>query len=135
MPRVIACILTYLIIFGGIVLILAFTVPTLSSSISEIVNVVPDIVDNAQDFASDVLEKFGDSSQIENYKNTMLDKIESVGADFASTLPNSISKTANHTDKHCNRNKTKSYQNSGGNQLIEISLPKRITPTSSRLTS
>lgn len=90
MPRVIACILTYLIIFGGIILILVFTVPTLSSSISEIVNVVPDIVDNAQDFASDVLEKFGDSSQIENYKNTMLDKIESVGADFASTLPNSI---------------------------------------------
>lgn len=90
MPRVIACILTYLIIFGSLILILAFTVPTLSSSVSEIVNVIPDIVDNAQDFASDVLEKFGDSKQVESYKNTMLDKIESVGADFASTLPNSI---------------------------------------------
>ena len=90
MPRVIACILTYLIIFGSLILILAFTVPTLSSSVSEIVNVIPDIVDNAQDFASDVLEKFGDSKQVESYKNTMLDKIESIGADFASTLPNSI---------------------------------------------
>ena len=90
MPRVVACILTYLIIFGSLILILAFTVPTLSSSVSEIVNVIPDIVDNAQDFASDVLEKFGDSKQVESYKNTMLDKIESVGADFASTLPNSI---------------------------------------------
>lgn len=90
MPRVVACILTYLIIFGSLILILAFTVPTLSSSISEIVNVIPDIVDNAQDFASDVLEKFGDSKQVESYKNTMLDKIESIGADFASTLPNSI---------------------------------------------
>ena len=55
MPRVVACILTYLIIFGSLILILAFTVPTLSSSVSEIVNVIPDIVDNAQDFASDVL--------------------------------------------------------------------------------
>lgn len=90
MPRVVACILTYLIIFGSLILILAFTVPTLSSSVSEIVNVIPDIVDNAQDFASDVLEKFGDSKQVESYKNTMLDKIESIGADFASTLPNSI---------------------------------------------
>ena len=90
MPRVVACILTYLIIFGSLILILAFTVPTLSSSVSEIVNVIPDIVDNAQDFASDVLENLGDSKQVESYKNTMLDKIESVGADFASTLPNSI---------------------------------------------
>ena len=90
MSRVVACILTYLIIFGSLILILAFTVPTLSSSVSEIVNVIPDIVDNAQDFASDVLENFGDSKQVESYKNTMLDKIESVGADFASTLPNSI---------------------------------------------
>ena len=90
MPRVVACILTYLIIFGSLILILAFTVPTLSSSVSEIVNVIPDIVDNAQDFASDLLENFGDSKQVESYKNTMLDKIESVGADFASTLPNSI---------------------------------------------
>ncbi len=90
MPRVIACILTYLIIFGGIILILVFTVPTLSSSVSDIVNVIPNIVDNAQDFASDLLEKLGDSYQVENYKNTMLEKIESVGTDFASTLPNSI---------------------------------------------
>lgn len=90
MPRVVACILTYLIIFGSLILILAFTVPTLSSSVSEIVNVIPDIVDNAQDFASDLLENLGDSKQVESYKNTMLDKIESVGADFASTLPNSI---------------------------------------------
>ena len=90
MPRVIACILTYLIIFGGITLILIFTVPTLSSSVSEIVNVVPDIVDNAQDFASDILENLGDSSQVENYKNTMLEKIENVGTDFASTLPNTV---------------------------------------------
>ena len=90
MPRVIACILTYLIIFGGIILILVFTVPTLSSSVSDIVNVIPNIVDNAQDFASDLLEKVGDSNQVENYKNTMLEKIESVGTDFASTLPNSI---------------------------------------------
>lgn len=90
MPRVIACILTYLIIFGGIILILVFTVPTLSSSVSDIVNVIPNVVDNAQDFASDLLEKLGDSNQVENYKNTMLEKIESVGTDFASTLPNSI---------------------------------------------
>ena len=90
MPRVIACILTYLIIFGGIILILLLTVPTLSSSVSEIVNVVPDIVDNAQEFVSNILENLGDSSQVENYKNTMLAKIENVGTEIASTLPNTI---------------------------------------------
>ena len=90
MPRVVACILTYLIIFGGITLILVFTVPTFSNSVSDIVTVVPDIVDNVQDFASDMLENLGDSKQIETYKNTMLDKIENVGTDFASKLPNTI---------------------------------------------
>ena len=90
MPRVVACILTYIIIFGGIILILAFTVPTFSSGISDSVSVVPDIVDNTQDFASDMLENLGDSKQIESYKDTILDKIETVGTNLASTLPNAI---------------------------------------------
>ena len=90
MPRVVACILTYLIIFGGIILILFFTVPTFSSGVSDIVSVVPDIVDNVQDFASDMLENLGDSSRVESYKNTMLDKIEEVGTSLVNTLPNTI---------------------------------------------
>ncbi len=90
MPRVLACILTYLIIFGGIILILAFTVPTFSSGVTDIVSVVPDIVDNVQDFASDMLENLGNSKQIESYKDSILDKIESVGTNLASALPNTI---------------------------------------------
>ena len=90
MPRVVACILTYLIVFGGIILLLAFTVPTFSSGVSDIVSVVPELVDNAQDFASDMLENLGDSKQIESYKDSILDKIESVGTNLASTLPNAI---------------------------------------------
>lgn len=90
MPRVVACILTYLIVFGGIILLLAFTVPTFSSGVSDIVSVVPELVDNAQGFASDMLENLGDSKQIESYKDSILDKIESVGTNLASTLPNAI---------------------------------------------
>ncbi len=90
MPRVLACILTYLIIFGSIILILVLTVPTFSSGITDIVSVVPDIVDNVQDFAGDMFESLGDSKQIENYKNTMFDKIEGVGTDLVNTLPNTI---------------------------------------------
>lgn len=90
MPRVLACILTYLIIFGGITLILVFTVPTFSSGISDIVSVVPDIVDNVQDFAGDFLENLGNSNQIENYKNTLLTRIEEVGSSLVNTLPNTI---------------------------------------------
>ena len=90
MPRVLACILTYLIIFGGIILILVLTVPTFSSGISDIVSIVPEIVDDAQDFTTDFLENLGDSSQIESYKNTLLNKIEEVGGNLVNTLPNSI---------------------------------------------
>lgn len=90
MPRVLACILTYLIIFGGIILILAFTVPTFSSGISDIVSVVPDIVDNVQDFAGDFLENLGNSKQIESYKDTLLTRIEEVGSSLVNTLPNTI---------------------------------------------
>ncbi len=90
MPRVLACILTYLIIFGGLILIISFTVPTFSSGISDIVSVVPDIVDNAQDFASDAIEGLGDSKQLEDYKDTILDKIEETGSSIASVLPNTI---------------------------------------------
>lgn len=90
MPHVLACIFTYLIIFGAIILIFVFTVPTFSSGISEIVSVVPDIVDNVQNMASDLLENLGNSTQVENYKNAMLSKIEEVGTDLVNTLPNTI---------------------------------------------
>ena len=90
MPRVLACILTYLIIFGGLILIISFTVPTFSSGVSDIVSVVPEIVDNAQDFASDAIEGLGDSKQLEDYKDTILDKIEETGSSIASVLPNTI---------------------------------------------
>ena len=90
MPRVLACILTYLIIFGSIILLLVFTVPTFSSGITDVVSVVPDLVDNAQDFVSDTLENLGDSKEVEDYKATILEKIEETGSSIASTLPNSI---------------------------------------------
>ena len=90
MPRVLSCILTYLIIFGSITLILAFTVPTFSSGISDIVSVVPDIVDNVQDFTEDFLGNLGDSKQIESYKDTLLTRIEEVGSNLVNTLPNAI---------------------------------------------
>ncbi len=90
MPRVLSCILTYLIIFGGLILIISFTVPTFSSGVSDIVSVVPEIVDNAQDFASDAIEGLGDSKQLEDYKDTILDKIEETGSSIASVLPNTI---------------------------------------------
>ena len=58
--------------------------------VTDIVSVVPDIVDNVQDFASDMLENLGNSKQIESYKDSILDKIESVGTNLASVLPNTI---------------------------------------------
>ena len=90
MPRVLACILTYLIIFGGIILILFITVPTFSSGVTDIVSVVPDLVDNVQDFASDALEGLGDSKQIKDYKDNILNNIEEMGTNIASSLPNTI---------------------------------------------
>lgn len=90
MPRVLACIITYLIIFGGLTTILAFTVPTFSSGISDIVNVVPEIVDKTQDVASDFLENLGNSKEVKTYKDTLLTKIEDMGSGVASTLPDTI---------------------------------------------
>lgn len=90
MPRVLACIITYLIVFGGIITILAFTVPTFSSGVSDIANVVPEIVDKTQDVVSDFLENLGNSKEVENYKNTLLIKIEDMGSSIASTLPDTI---------------------------------------------
>ena len=90
MPRVLACILTYLIIFGGIILILFITVPTFSSGVTDIVSVVPDLVDNVQDFASDAIEGLGDSKQIKDYKDNILNNIEEMGTNIASSLPNTI---------------------------------------------
>ena len=90
MPRVLACILTYLIVFGGIILLLVLVVPTFSSGMSDIASAVPEIVDNAQEFVSDTLENFGNSKQVEEYKATILERIEDVGSNVASQLPNSL---------------------------------------------
>ena len=90
MPRVLACIITYLIIIGSLILIFTFTVPSLSSGVSDIVSVIPELVDNAQDFASNTIEGLGDSKQLDEYKSTILDKIEETGSSIASVLPNTI---------------------------------------------
>ncbi len=90
MPRVLACILTYLLIFGVLALLLVLVVPALGDGMSDIGKAIPDIVDNVQEFASDTLEKFGDSAQVESYKETLLSRIEEVGSNIANDLPNSI---------------------------------------------
>lgn len=90
MPRIVACILTYLIMIGIIALAITFVIPSISNGITDIVESLPRIIDTIQNFASDTLGKLGNSSSIAEYKNAILTNIENYGTHLAESLPNSI---------------------------------------------
>ena len=69
MPRVVACILAYVIFFSLIVLLFVVIVPSFSNGMSEIINTLPKIVENLQNMVNDFFANFKDNSLVLNYKD------------------------------------------------------------------
>lgn len=90
MPRIIACIVTYLIIFLIFGFILTLLIPAFTDGVGDVVSTLPDIVEGSQDVTNNFFEKFEENDVIMDYKDDILDKIEVVGKDISKTLPDLV---------------------------------------------
>ena len=91
-PRILGCIIVYLIFIGILALIVFLLVPSFIDQIADFVSAIPGFLGDAKDFASGILTKFNSSTDIDvsSIKKQVFDSLESIGTGLTTSLPNTI---------------------------------------------
>ena len=89
MNRLFATIIAYLAMELMIGLILAFTIPSLGTQISDIVTAVPSIVSDIKEWINNIFVKISNLSleNLDSVKNTFMGRIETIATDIETSLP------------------------------------------------
>lgn len=89
MNRLFATIIAYLAMVLMIGLILAFTIPSLGTQISDIVTAVPSIVSDIKEWINNMFVKISNLSleNLDSVKNTFMGRIETIATDIETSLP------------------------------------------------
>ena len=89
MSRILSTIIAYLAMVLMIVLILAFTIPSLGTQISDIVTAVPSIVSDVKEWINNIFVKISNLSleNLDSVKNTFMSRIETFATDIETSLP------------------------------------------------
>ena len=88
-PRVVGCILAYLLILGAIFIIGYLFIPSLASQIKDFVNVAPNIFEELTDFVINLINRLNLSDVIDTreLKNNITTFITNYGIQIVSSLP------------------------------------------------
>ena len=88
-PRVVGCILVYLLMFGIMFLIMYLFVPALISQVRDFVNTAPSIFSEVTEFIVGLIKKFdlNEMINIKAVKDTITDKITDFGLSIGSDMP------------------------------------------------
>ena len=91
-PRIIGCILVYLLILGVVFLIMYLFVPALISQVKDFVNAAPSIFDDITDFIMNIIRKFdpNDTINVKTLKKGIMDTITEFGLSIGSDMPKYI---------------------------------------------
>lgn len=91
-PRVLGCILVYLLIIGGLLLVFCSVVPSLVSQLKDFVAAVPSIIDDLTRFITNLIQKFdnGNLIDIKALKHEVMNTVTDFGLKFGSDLPKHI---------------------------------------------
>lgn len=89
MSRILSTIIAYLAMVLMIALILAFTIPSLGTQISDIVTAVPSIVSDVKEWINNIFVKISNLSleNLDSVKNTFMSRIETFATDIETSLP------------------------------------------------
>lgn len=92
MNRVVACILTYLILIIMCVLLCYFVIPSFATGVTDLVNALPSLIDKVKT-AVDGFFAASHNSLIAGYEADIITKIETIGKNATETLPTLLIKT------------------------------------------
>lgn len=92
LPRIVGCIIAYLIFIGILALIIFLVVPSFIDQIADFVSSIPNFLGEAKDFISGTLSSFSSSTDIDvsAVKKQIFDSLETIGTSLTTSLPNTI---------------------------------------------
>lgn len=92
MPRVLACILVYLVFLGFLTLLIFLMVPSFVSQIKDFVSTIPSILTDAKGLVSSTLNSFssGIDMDLSGVKQQIFASLERVGTKLTTNLPNTL---------------------------------------------
>ena len=91
-PRIIGCVLVYLLILGVVFLIMYLFVPALISQVKDFVASAPSIFDDITDFIMNIIRKFdpNNTMNVKTLKKGIMDTITEFGFSIGSDMPKYI---------------------------------------------
>ena len=91
-PRIVGCILVYIVIVGVLFLISYLFIPSLLSQVKDFVKAAPNIFDNITDFAMNLITKFGVGNivNISDLKKELTGRLTDFGLGIVSDIPKYI---------------------------------------------
>ena len=91
-PRIVGCILIYIMIIGTLFLISYLFIPSLLSQVKDFVKAAPNIFDNITDFAMNLITKFGIGNivNISDLKKEITSRLTDFGLGIVSDIPKYI---------------------------------------------
>lgn len=89
-PRIIACILVYLIFLGGLTLIFVLIIPSFIDQLKDFVNATPGILSDAKKFISGLVNNFSNNHNLDltGLKVQIFSNLEGLGNSLTTNLPN-----------------------------------------------
>lgn len=91
-PRIIGCILVYILIFGGLLLLVYLLIPNFIDQIKEFIGTIPDILQDLKKFLNGIFNSFrniGDLN-VTHVKSQIYRSVEEFGVNLTTNLPNHL---------------------------------------------
>ncbi len=91
-PRVVACIIVYLVLLGCITLFLWLIIPNFLNQIKDFVGTIPDILDDITLFIDNIFDNFDSNTVLKlgDVKRQIYSSLEEVGVNLTTSLPEYI---------------------------------------------
>ena len=91
-PRIIGCILVYLVFIGGLFLVIYLMIPAFTGQIKDFVSSIPETLKNIKYFINNMIENLSTTYNYDltTYKQQIYDSIEEVGVKVSTNLPNLV---------------------------------------------
>lgn len=92
LKRMLAAIIVYALLVGGLVLIVGALIPTLFNQIQDFAKVIPNLIDSVSEKASGLMKDLDkiEYINVESVKEIITDKVTTLGTDLSSNLPTAI---------------------------------------------
>ena len=91
-PRILGCIIVYILILGGLFLLLYLLIPTFIDQIKDFVGTIPDLLKDFKDVIDKLFQKFGNTTNINvgGIKKEVYDAIEKFGLALTTSIPSAL---------------------------------------------